>query len=445
MEFIIKEFDTKLSPVSIYSLFKDEKNTIFLDSGRNESGEGRFSIIGLNPFFTYKSRGEEDSFKIIKEELSKYKIINNTELPFLAGAIGYFGYDLGRTIEKIPKIAEDDNKLPWCYFNFYDNVIIYDNLENKTYITALGILSDKDKSIDEIINKIKNFNTEIDNLFKSINEIKKEVEYSSNFQKEEYIETVDKVKNYIKDGDIYITNLTQRLMVKTEKDPFEVYSKLRSINPAPFAAYLNLDGFKVVSSSPERFLKIKDGIVETSPIKGTRPRGKTLEEDNILKNELINSEKDKSELLMIVDLERNDLSKVCKENTVKVRSLFKLEEYSTVFHLVSTIKGELKDDISSIDCIKECFPGGSITGAPKIRSMEIIDEIEKVRRGIYTGAIGYLGFEGNVDLNIVIRTIVMKDNYAYMGVGGGITYESDCKFEYQETLEKAKALLEALA
>jgi len=233
-------------------------------------------------------------------------------------------------------------------------------------------------------------------------------------------------------------------MGETSKSSYEIYKDLRHINPAPFAAFMKLDGFDIISSSPERFMKIRDGRVETRPIKGTRPRGNTFEEDEKNKLELMNSEKDKAELLMIVDLQRNDLSKVCKPHSVKVSELFKLEEYSTVFHLVSSVEGTLKDEVDSIECIKQCFPGGSITGTPKIRAMEIIDELEGIKRNIYTGSIGYFGFDGNADFNIVIRTIVKVDNKVYFGVGGGITWDSDEEAEYDETLDKAKALIRVI-
>ena len=238
--------------------------------------------------------------------------------------------------------------------------------------------------------------------------------------------------------------MTRRIWCDNNEDSFKIYEKLRNINKAPFSAYMNFKDFQVISSSPERFLSITDGLVQTRPIKGTRPRGKNPEEDEKNKNELINSEKDKSELLMIVDLERNDLSKVCKPNSVKVTELFKLEEYDTVFHLVATIEGKLKENVSSVKCIRECFPGGSITGAPKIRAMEIIEELEKLKRNIYTGSIGYFDLRGNSDFNIVIRTIVKKDNKAYVGVGGGITWESIEEEEWFETIDKAKALMGVL-
>lgn len=238
--------------------------------------------------------------------------------------------------------------------------------------------------------------------------------------------------------------MTQQLKIYSEKPPYSVFKKLRKNNPSPFGGYLNYDEFKIISASPERFLRVKDSVINTRPIKGTRPRGNSLQEDNIMKEELENSDKDKSELLMIVDLERNDLNKVCEKGSVVVEELFTIEEYATVFHLVSDIKGKLRSDLNVADLIQAAFPGGSITGAPKIRAMEIIDELERGKRGIYTGTFGYISLDGNCDLNIIIRTALYKDNNYYLGVGGGITCESDLEFEYEETLQKAKALIEAI-
>jgi len=449
MELLIEEFKTELDAFDIYSLFKEDKTATILDSGMGAENLGRYSFIGLNPFTTFKYEKDictinkkefrGDPFEELNKLINEYKIKNSTELPYVAGAMGYFSYDLGRSIEELPVMAKEEVKIPDCYFYFYDNAVIVDNLKKKTYITALGILKLGKNSINEIKNKILKGNKvqygEID---------KSNTEFTSNFGKDEYIETVEKVRQFIRSGDIYITNLTQRFCCETTKDPYEVYKNLRYINPAPFAALMNVEDFSLVSSSPERFLEIKNNVVQTRPIKGTRPRGRNKEEDLINKQELIDSEKDKSELLMIVDLERNDLSKVCKPYSVKVTELFKLEEYSTVFHLVSTVIGELKDEYTAVDCIKACFPGGSITGAPKVRSMEVIEELEPTRRNIYTGCIGYLGFDGSADLNIVIRTILMKDGKAYLGVGGGITWESIKEEEYEETLDKAKALMRVL-
>lgn len=238
--------------------------------------------------------------------------------------------------------------------------------------------------------------------------------------------------------------MTQRFETELREEPLTLYSKLRQVNPAPFAAYLNFQDYQILSSSPERFIRSKNKKLFTRPIKGTRPRGKNKAEDMKLKQELINSEKDKAELLMIVDLERNDFSKVAKTGTVKVPELFVLEQYPTVFHLVSQVECELDEKYDAVDCIRNTFPGGSITGAPKIRAMEIIDELEPTQRNIYTGSIGYLDFNGDMDLNIVIRTMVTKDKKAYFQVGGGIVWDSDAAAEYQESLDKGKALVEAL-
>ncbi|SKA87596.1 aminodeoxychorismate synthase, subunit I [Clostridium sp. USBA 49] len=451
MKLSIKTINTLLDPFDIYSIFKDEINSAILDSGSDFSNLGRYSFIGINPFLTLKAKNglikyndvieKGDIFKKLNYILEEYNIENKTGLPFVAGGIGYISYDIGMEIENISKKAHEDINIPSLYFNFYDNIIIVDNLLKKTYITALGILKDTCSSINEIENKIKNGKKIVyDDADYNIN---KKI-FKSNFIKEEYINTVNKVKEYIRNGDTYVLNLSQRFTCDCKRKPYEVYKDLRHINPAPFSAFMNLDEFAILSSSPERFLKIKDRLVETRPIKGTRPRGKNNKEDELFLKELKNSEKDKSELLMIVDLERNDLSKVCKPHSVKVKEMFKIETYPSVHHLVSTVIGELEDEKSSIDCIKACFPGGSITGAPKIRSMEIINELEKARRNIYTGSIGYIGFDGNIDLNIIIRTILMMEGKASFGVGGGITWESDCAFEYEETLHKAAALMKVL-
>ncbi|WBW96000.1 aminodeoxychorismate synthase component I [Oceanirhabdus sp. W0125-5] len=450
-EVYIRQINTELTTFDIFSLFKNEEEVVFLDSGKDFSGSGRYSFLGINPFIKIKGDTKEyvfngeaangDVLDKIKDILQDYKIENNTNFPFIGGGIGYFSYDLGRDFEKITEIAKEDIEIPKIYFNFYDNVIIFDNLNKTTFVTGLGIKEKAEKSIDEIESIIKSGET----IEKP--EVGEEIDFTkftSNFEKEEYIKAVGKVRDYIRSGDVYIMNLTQRFQCPVGRSGYDIYNDLRTINPAQFGAYMKLDEFEILSCSPERFLKVREGVIDTRPIKGTRPRGKNPEEDEKNRKELMNSEKDKSELLMIVDLERNDLSRVCKLNTVKVTELFEIEEYPTVFHLVSNIRGELEEGKDIIDSIRVAFPGGSITGAPKIRAMEIIDEMEKVRRNIYTGSIGYLGFDGNCDINIVIRTIMLKEGTAYFGVGGGITWESEEEFEYEETLHKAKALMRAL-
>jgi para-aminobenzoate synthetase component 1 len=266
----------------------------------------------------------------------------------------------------------------------------------------------------------------------------------SNFSHEEYLEAVKDAREYICAGDIFQVNLSQRFEAELNISPYELYQRLRKINPAPFASYLNFDEVSVVSASPERFLKVQGDWVETRPIKGTRPRGKSVTEDKALAQELLSSAKDRAENVMIVDLERNDIGRVCRYGTVKVSELTSLEKYPTVFHLTSTVTGRLRPDKNRFDLLKATFPGGSITGAPKVRAMGIIDELEPTRRSIYTGSIGYLSFSGEMDLNIVIRTFLVKSGRAYFQVGGGIVYDSEPEAEYEETLDKARALIQAL-
>lgn len=450
IDFKIKELTRYYDPFHTYKLFKNNINSILLDSSKEDKLLSRYSFIGLNPYKKFTSKGRNilidneqyedvDPFEKLEELLEEYKIEFNSNIPFISGAIGYFSYDIGRILEELPDNSEEDFSIPDSIFIFFDNLIIFDLQNKKTYITGAGQVKEAEKSIAEIEKCLF--------AYKEVSEIKVEPsnnEFYSNFDKLEYEKSITKLRDYIRSGDVYIANMTRRIWCNNAEDSFKSYEKLRAINKAPFSAYMNFEEFQIISSSPERFLSITDGLVQTRPIKGTRPRGKNLEEDILNKNELINSEKDKSELLMIVDLERNDLSKVCKPNSVKVTELFKLEEYETVFHLVATIEGVLREGISSVKCIKECFPGGSITGAPKIRAMEIIEELEKLKRNIYTGSIGYFDLRGNADFNIVIRTIVKKDNKAYFGVGGGITWESVEEAEWFETIDKGKALMGVL-
>ncbi|MBD7915685.1 aminodeoxychorismate synthase component I [Clostridium sp. Sa3CUN1] len=444
----IKEVEINFNPLEVYNIFKNEKNTILLDSSNKDESLSKFSFIGINPFKTFESKGKKvfiddievngEPFEVLEKLIKDYynNECNYSNIPLLSGAMGYISYDICRILEEIPNTSIEDFNISDMRFIFYNNIIIFDLINNKQFITSLN---GKEDEINFILNKISKCE-HIEEV--KVGEIKNN--FISNFNKEDYKNSIRKLKDYIVNGDVYIANMTQRFYTETNEESFEIYKKLRSINKAPFSAFLNFNDFQIISSSPERFIEINNKKVITRPIKGTRPRGKNKEED--LKNslELLNSEKDKAELLMVVDLERNDLSKVCKPHSVKVTELFKLEEYATVFHLVSTVEGVLKESVSSVKCIKECFPGGSITGTPKIRAMEIIEELEKLKRNIYTGAIGYFDFRGNADFNIAIRTIIKKDNKAYFGVGGGITYDSNEEDEYNETLDKAKALMRVL-
>ncbi|NTU88735.1 MAG: aminodeoxychorismate synthase component I, partial [Actinobacteria bacterium] len=269
--------------------------------------------------------------------------------------------------------------------------------------------------------------------------------YTSDFTKDDYKQALSQMVSYMIAGDIYVANMTRRLTTSCPDDPYDVYRYLRTHNPAPFSTYFNGAGYQICCASMERFMYVRGRRVETRPIKGTRKRGATPDEDEAMRRELEYSEKDRSELLMIVDLERNDLSRVCAPGTVNVVRQFDVEAYTTVFHLVTTIEGYLDDGKTAVDLLEAAFPGGSITGAPKIRAMQIIDELEHSRRGLYTGSIGYISSAGDADFNIVIRTAICQAGTCQIGVGGGITYESDLEFEHEETIQKAKAVLEAIA
>lgn len=443
---MIRQINTKLNSFEIFTIFKDEENSFILDSAMDAKKLGRYSFISSNPFKVLKYKNaQKNPLDDLKKELSKYKVENKSFLPFIGGAVGYLSYDLGNYMEELPRTAVDDTNVYDLYFGLYNWVIVVDHLENKTYIATPDLDVHNEEILAEKVEKrIQDAQLNgIDNICYEEKDVEP-IKLKSNFTKIQFEDAVRKVQNYIRQGDIYQANLTQRFSGKTSLTSYELYRDLRKFSPAPFGAFLNFEDSKILSNSPERFIKCIDRTVETRPIKGTRPRGKTIEEDLKLQEELKNSEKDRAELLMIVDLERNDIGRISKIGSVKVPELFVIEPYANVNHLVATVVGELDDKNDSIDAIKATFPGGSITGAPKIRSMEIIDELEPTQRNVYTGSIGYIGFNGDMDLNIAIRTIIKQKEDVYFQVGGGMTWDSNPEDEYQETLDKAKSIMKAL-
>ncbi len=394
-----------------------------------------------------------------------------------AGAIGWLSYDYGRKRAGIPGCHESDASsvdggLPDGRFVFYDLYLVEDLLENRIWICtgenlagigdyrekvrmwvgetacvcAENVTNDKRIVRNDPVRKGERGKTVIsgDSERTDAGEDTGEVIFSSDYGEEDYEETIRRLIEYMRAGDIYVMNMTRRITAEHIGDPYQMFRYLRKHNPSPFGAFLSFGEYEIVCASPERFLRVRDGAVETSPIKGTRKRGDTPEEDQRLREELAESEKDKSELLMIVDLERNDLNRVCVPGSVKVPRMYYIESFATVHHLISDVTGRLRPDCSAVDLLDAAFPGGSITGAPKRRAMEIIDEQENSSRGLYTGVIGYLGLDGNCDFNIVIRTAVCRNGCCSIGVGGGITVDSDPEFEYEETNQKAAALLEAI-
>ncbi|PTQ81118.1 aminodeoxychorismate synthase subunit I [Trichococcus patagoniensis] len=443
-EIVIKEIATSLSSFELFSLFRDRKHCFFLDSGMDPEKLGRYSFIGFDPEMTLTAKAGVDAFAELKALLEEYQLDYACELPFIGGAVGYFGYELRHQVERLPREAHYDVQIPDSFFGIYDGAIVVDHLLGKVHLASPGLFGDPEKWVAEaekVIRAEQGVEFPVQTLELACDARPR---LTANMTKAYYLDAIARIKTYIRSGDIYQVNMTQRFQCRTEATPYELYTRLRNINPAPFAAYIDFGMGQLLSSSPERFLQIRNGKVQTRPIKGTRPRGDTEQEDSANRQELLESEKDRAELLMIVDLMRNDLGRVCKTGSVKVTEMYHIEDYSTVFQLVSTIEGELEEGVHALDCIKAAFPGGSITGAPKIRAMEVIDEIEPTQRNVYTGSIGYVGFNGDADLNIVIRTILQKGDTAYFQVGGGIVWDSDAEMEYEETLVKAKALIEAL-
>ena len=380
-----------------------------------------------------------DPFKLLAQEMT-WNIEYLHALPFNGGAIGFFSYDLGRTIERMPMHARDDMRMPDMAVGIYHWALVVDHGAKKA--TLVGDMSEPRVRLnwDDIYAKAcGGVNQTAPSDYAAVDEIQ------SNMSELEYTAKFAKVKDYIGSGDCYQVNLAQRFSAKVNGDPWSGYRKLRAINPSPFSAYINVPGFSVLSASPERFLQVRNKQVETKPIKGTRPRATDSDEDQRLQQELAASVKDRAENVMIVDLLRNDLSKCCVSNSVKVPDLFAIESFPTVHHLVSTVTGTIPDESNPLQLLRACFPGGSITGAPKIRAMEIIEELEPHRRALYCGSIAYIGFNGHMDSNIAIRTLIQKDQQVYFYAGGGLVWDSDATAEYQETLDKAAAMFSLLA
>jgi len=440
----------------------------------------KFFKENVNDFIFHDEKDKKDNVRIIQINEGKARELDlshknrDSNVPdFIGGFMGYLSYDLKDHIEKLPRTTTDDQGLPIIYLGFYNKLLAYDHKNDKWHFIRNFIVSNGKGRLEEIFGEsdfigpgdrmdeiIRRNSSEIRTIkerFKTgpvdikaaiiekyLRNPVSDLKLKSNLTKDEYVNGVNRTRDHIYAGDIYQVNFSQRFKAEVTVEAMDLYYILREKNAAPFSAYLSFPEFSIGSSSPERFLYLKDGIIETRPIKGTMPRGKDKQEDLKNARELAGSIKDGAELNMIVDLERNDLGKFCYYGTVKVVEHAVIEKYARVFHTVSTITGQVKNGIDVADIIRATFPGGSITGAPKIRAMEIIDELESVNRGLYTGSIGYISIDNTMDLNIVIRTFIMKDNRFYYNVGGGIVADSRPGMEYQETLDKGIALEDTL-
>lgn len=457
------EGDTE-TPISLFKKLCSQKDSYLLESIEGGVKWGRYSYIGRKPFMKIICYGQEavlckgeqrifqkgKALDIVKACMEELRIGVLDNMPdFHGGAVGYFGYDLIRDYEELPDINQDDMDIPDVCLLFTEEVIVYDHVKQKIkVILNQAVEEDVEKAYKAGRERLYQIQKEIvDNGFSSVEiteDDSPEVSYQSTETKESFMKKVKKAKGYIRDGDIFQVVLSQRLRIETKMNPFEAYRSLRSLNPSPYMYYFDFGDYRIAGSSPELLVKVKAGQIETCPIAGTRPRGEDKEEDEAYAQELLKDEKELAEHLMLVDLARNDIGKVSEFGTVEVNQYMEIQRYSHVMHIVSNVIGKLRAELDMYHGLVACLPAGTVSGAPKVRAMEIIDELETTKRGLYAGAVGYLGFNGNMDMCIAIRTILFKENKAYIQAGAGIVADSDPEKEYEETLRKAEALVETI-
>jgi anthranilate synthase component I len=455
-----------LTPVSAYlRLAQGARYSFLLESVEGGEKIARYTFAGANPeeVFRYAAGAcvlenrnrmiweERDPISFLREHMAKFRPVRVSGLPpLVAGAIGYFSYDMVRLIERLPKRLRDDIGLYDAMLMFYRGLIAFDHVQHRlwmvrnVYTDGLGSLRAKyNAAVQEIRHTRELLEAPVE-AEKPRKETTRKLKTNSNFKRSEYLEAVRKSKEYIRAGDIFQVVISQRFSTKTKAHPFDVYRELRALNPSPYLFYLQLNDVHVVGSSPEMLVKVQGKDVFYRPIAGTRWRGKNEAEDLALEQEMLASEKERAEHIMLVDLGRNDLGRVCEYGSVKVEKLLTVERYSHVMHLVSSLRGQLRDDVDCFDALMAAFPAGTVSGAPKVRAMEIIEELEKTRRGIYAGGILYLDFAGNLDSCIALRTMVIKNGVAHVQAGGGIVADSTPTGEFDESVNKSKALLKAL-
>jgi len=466
-----------IDSAKLFSQVADQPWAVLLDSGVRVNGSDiehsdnvnarpKFDVLAIQPVATLITQGasttierdghasdsELDPLDLLRMELSHTALADLQSLPYdelisipyMPGAIGYFSYDLSRRFERMPEIAVDDEKLPEMAIGIYHTIVVVDHSQKRTQIISCS--ADASQPVLLKWRKLIKLCAEQDNQDASVLASLRGGEIRENLNAEQYKENFQKIRNYTIEGDCYQVNLAKRFSVPVEGDPWQTYAALRAASPAPYGAFLNFPFASILSNSPESFIQCRQSQVITSPIKGTMPRDHSdPENDRRIANQLLNSEKDKAENLMIVDLMRNDLSRCCELGSVKVPKLFELHSFANVHHLISTVTGVLSAGVHALHLLRSCFPGGSITGAPKIRAMQIIEELEPHRRGVYCGSIAYVGADGSLETNIAIRTITVKDGIARYSAGGGLVIDSKVDEEYQEIIDKARMMTEALS
>ena len=471
---LIQEIPTAHTPESLVESLRGENGIVLLRSNSFDSPSARYSFVTANPFSIFKSFGSRceiisgsqpstlnyqlqygNPWHLLDALMSRFELLDDIDSPFpLGGAFGYWGYDLKNFTEpKLPRRAVNDLELPDCHVGFYDSLVVFDHRLGKVSVVSTGLNADGSRSETQADEKLQFWRGRLDGGTPASGPARTDSVCklagpeadapSSNLTRAGFLAAVERAQNYIRAGDIYQVNLSHRLTAQFAAG-WELFQNLSAVSPAPFSAFLDCGDFQIASSSPEQFLRLSGSHIVTRPIKGTRPRDSDATRDAQLAYELQTSPKELAELVMITDLLRNDLGKVCEFGSVQVPELAKLEKFAQVQHLVSTVEGRLRKDVTHFAAFASCFPGGSITGAPKFRAMEIIDELEPVSRGPYCGAIGYLGFNRESQLSIAIRTAVCQDGVAHFNVGAGIVADSDPAAEYEETLAKARGFLAAL-
>ena len=456
---VYREIDADLeTPVSAYLKVARPPYSFLLESVEGGERLARYSFIGTEPYSILKTGpgqpgGEGDPLVPIKAEMDKYCLIPIPDLPrFHGGAVGYLAYDIVRYFEpRVPEPSKDSLGLPEALFMFNDTLLVFDHLRHTIKVVShVHLDGDTEtayrQAVERVDRMVERLSVPLEPPPSSrpTDAAAPPHPVHSNFTQEDYEAAVERAKEYIYAGDMIQVVPSQRLARKTDAHPFQIYRALRSINPSPYMYYLHLDDFFIVGASIETLVRVEDGTIVTHPIAGTRPRGATPEEDAALEEELKSSEKQRAEHIMLVDLARNDVGRVSEPGSVKVTQLMGVERYSRVMHLVSHVAGRLKPDLTPYEALRACFPAGTLSGAPKIRAMEIISELEGEKRGPYGGAVGYFSFSGNIDTAITLRTSVIKDGVAYVQAGGGVVADSTPEDEYQETLHKAGALLRAI-
>ncbi len=446
---IVADLET---PVSAFLKINSNGNSFLLESVEGGERLARYSFIGTDPYkiITTKPEDKTDPLPLVAAELNKYRVVPVSGLPkFCGGAVGYMSYETVTRFEKLPSPPRDNLDVPESLFMFTNTVLIFDHVTHKIKVLSHARLDgDTEKAYGQAVERIENL---IDRLNQPLpNRPSRPAPFASgnltsNFTREGFENAVRKIKEYITAGEAIQVVLSQRLSQPTSADPFEIYRALRSINPSPYMFYLDLKDFYIIGASPEILVRVENGTVATRPLAGTRPRGSTPEEDTRLERELKTDEKERAEHIMLVDLGRNDIGRVSEPGTVEVSDLMDIERYSHVMHLVTHVQGKLQKGMTTFDALRACFPAGTVSGAPKIRAMEIIAEFEPEKRGPYAGAVGYFSYNGNMDMAIAIRTMVLKQGIASVQAGGGIVYDSVPALEYEESMNKARVLLKAIA